>query len=617
MCGITGILRFKGSKIEKHELKTMTDTLVHRGPDGDGQWVDESGKVGLGHRRLSIIDLSEHGSQPMHYIDRYTVVFNGEIYNYVEIKNDLIARGYSFRNNTDTEVLMAAYDNKGVDCLNDFDGMFAFVLYDKLDKKVFCARDRFGEKPFFYHFNGSNFYFASEMKALWASGISKKLDDKTVHNYLITGKNRGEKKSSTFYSGIKQLMASHSMIIDINEPKISQQRYWNINTTVSNISVDDAILQFDTLFQESIKRRLRSDVQVGSSLSGGLDSSMVVGYMADNKSIKQNTFSASFPGFARDEGAYQRMIVDKYSTNHYNTSPDMAQNMANFDKIIYHQEEPFGSASIAIQYEVFKLARQNDVTVLLDGQGADEILGGYPYFTFSYLRETLNKKGMMSFIKSARKAADKQAKSSKYFIGGTLSNRIPEKIINTFKSADVQTAMSLLNPDFLAKYQPDFKSDIQIFDTLNEALDDRTNEFGLDQLLRYSDRNAMAHSVEVRLPFLYHQLVDFVFSLPADLKIHDGWTKWIARKAARTRVPSEIIWRKEKVAYESPDNYLFQMKDNDLLAEAISDHIVGEYYKKNIKINDPKLFFRKVMLGKILMADGNSVSSSVNQFEIN
>ena len=600
MCGIAGIVRFSGPQIGTHELKTMTDTIAHRGPDGEGQWVDITGKIGLGHRRLSIIDLSDSGSQPMHYKERYTIVFNGEIYNYIEIRNDLKSRGYSFSNDTDTEVLMAAYDYKGSACLDDFDGMFAFALYDKHEEIIFCARDRFGEKPFFYSFDGVDFKFASEMKALWASGVVKKLDDKTVHNYLITGKNRGENKTNTFYSGISRLKASHSMIIDIKQPEIIQKRYWRVDTSVSNISADEAIIQFNQLFQKSISRRLRSDVPVGSSLSGGLDSSMVVGYMADDKTIKQNTFSASFPGFARDEGAYQRMMVNRYVTNHHNTSPDMVQNMANFDKIIYHQEEPFGSASIAIQYEVFKLARQNNVTVLLDGQGADEILSGYSYFTFSYLRETLKNKGMVSFMKSAKQAAAKQAKSSKYFIGGTLSDRLPNSIINRFKSADVSTAYDLLNPDFANKYRADFDSDIQIFDTLNEALDDRTNDYVLDQLLRYCDRNAMAHSLEVRLPFLYHELVEFAFSLPADLKIYQGWTKWIARKAAVNRVPEEIIWRKEKVAYESPDNFLFQMKDSDYLKDCVSNEIVGAYYKKEAKISDPKLFFRKVMLGKIL-----------------
>jgi len=600
MCGIVGIIRFSGPKIEKRELKTMTDTIAHRGPDGEGQWVSEDGKVGLGHRRLSIIDLSEAGSQPMHYMNRYSIVFNGEIYNYVELKDKFHESGYRFENNTDTEVIMAAYDAKGKSCLADFDGMFSFVIYDHKKQEIFCARDRFGEKPFFYHFDGHSFSFASEMKALWSSGVEKKLNDKSVHNYLITGRILGEKREDTFYSNITKLRPSHSITIDINRPSISQDRYWEVDSTISNISVEDAICKLDHLFEESVKRRLRSDVPVGSSLSGGLDSSMVVGYMADNKTIKQNTFSASFPGFIRDEGLYQKMVVDRYKTNHHNISPNMDQNMANLDKIIYHQEEPFGSASIAIQYEVFKLARQNNVTVLLDGQGADEILGGYSYFTFSYLREKLKKEGIIAFLKSARMAADKQAKSSKYFIGGTISEQLPSSIINKFKSADVSSAKSLLNPDFAQKYQQEGKSDLQIFDTLNEALDDRTNNYGMDQLLRYCDRNAMAHSVEVRLPFLYHELVEFAFSLSANLKIHDGWTKWIARKTAKARVPKEIIWRKEKVAYESPDNYLFDMQNDEILKDCISDEIVGAYYKKDLKIKEPKLFFRKVMLGKIL-----------------
>lgn len=602
MCGIAGIIRFAGSKVEKHELKIMTDTIAHRGPDGEGQWVDDTGKVGLGHRRLSIIDLSEKGNQPMHYRDRYHLVFNGEIYNYIEIRDRLRSDGYSFSSESDTEVLIAAYDQRGDECLKELDGMFAFVLYDRKKERIFCARDRFGEKPFYYYFDGKTFLFASEMKAIWAAGIEKILNNKTVHNYLITGRNQGVRKYDTFYDSINQLMASHSMTIDINNPDINQKRYWKLDTTITNISADEAIEQFDYLFKESVNRRLRSDVPVGSSLSGGLDSSMVVGYMADNKNIRQNTFSASFPGFAKDEGRFQRMMVDRYQTTHHNTSPGLNSSIKNLDRIVHHQEEPFGSMSLAIQYEVFKLARSNNVSVLLDGQGADEILGGYSFFTFSYLMEKLRKGNIFDFINSARLAGDRQAKSSVYFIGGTLSRFLPGALTKRFKSADVETAISLLNPDFASKFKIFSKSDIKIYNSLNESLDDRLTDYGLDQLLRFSDRNAMAHGVEVRLPFLYHELVEFIFSLPSDLKIHMGWTKWIARKVAEKKVPNEIVWRKEKIAYESPDNFLFNNQNEESIISAINNPDLNKYFKKGVKINDPKLFFRKLIVSKILQS---------------
>lgn len=604
MCGIAGIIRFTGPKVDKRELKKMTDKIAHRGPDGEGQWVDDSGKVGFGHRRLSILDLSDSGSQPMHYRERYTIVFNGEIYNYIEIKNNLRSRGYSFTNDTDTEVIMAAYDAKGKACLTDFDGMFAFALYDNQKRELFCARDRFGEKPFYYYKNGEDFIFGSEIKTIWAQGVPKVLNEMAVYNYIVSNKPIGEGEMDTFYKNIHQLKPSHSMTISIDNLKINQECYWHLSTIQKSIDINDAIDQFQSLFSQSINRRLRSDVPVGSSLSGGLDSSMVVGYMSRNSNIKQNTFSAAFPGFERDESRYQKMMVSTINTNHHVTSPDVEQNMANLDKILYHQEEPFGSMSIAIQYEVFKMARANNVTVLLDGQGADEILAGYPYFTFSYLRELAKKGKIGKAIKIINQAADKQAKSKWYFLGGAISNMVPQAIVNRYKSADQGTAKGLLNPDFAKKFKDFSVSDLEIFKSLNMALDHRTNTYGLQELLRFCDRNAMAHGVEVRLPFLNHKLVEFVFSLPSELKIHEGWTKWIARKAAQLYVPEEIIWRKEKVAYESPDNYLFDMQNDDALSKCTSDEIVGAYYKKNTKVNSPKLFFRKFVMSKILMESG-------------
>lgn len=600
MCGIAGILHRQGPPIQIREIKLMTDSIAHRGPDGEGQWVDQTGMVGLGHRRLSILDLSEQGSQPMHYRSRYSIVFNGEIYNYLELRNQLKGQGYTFRSGTDTEVIMAAYDAKGKACLADFDGMFAIAIYDNLKRELFCARDRFGEKPFFYYCDGEKLLFGSEMKTIWSQGVQKELNDIAVYNYIVSNKPIGEKETDTFYKNIYQLKAAHSMTISINDIRVEQERYWKLSTIQKKIKVDDAIEQLQSLFTESINRRLRSDVPVGSSLSGGLDSSMVVGYMARNRDITQNTFSAAFPGFERDESRYQEMMVNTINTNHHVTSPSMETSIANLDKIVYHQEEPFSSLSIAVQYEVFKMARKNNVTVLLDGQGADEILAGYPYFTFSYLRELALKGKLGAALSTANKAADKQAKSMSYFLGGAVSCMFPQKIVDKYKSADQSTARGLLNPDFASKFANLNEKDLDIHNSLNDALDHRTNTYGLNQLLRYCDRNAMAHSVEVRLPFLNHNLVEFAFSLPSELKIHKGWTKWIARKAAESYVPKEIIWRKEKIAYESPDNFLFKNKKGNNILSSVKSKELDRYFKNEKEIMDSKLYFRRIILSRIL-----------------
>lgn len=600
MCGIAGIIRSSNRSIKLRDLKMMTDAIAHRGPDGEGQWVNDEGSVGLGHRRLSILDLSEAGSQPMHYRERYSIVFNGEIYNYVELRDQLEAKGYIFRSGTDTEVIMAAYDAKGKACLADFDGMFAIALYDKQKRELFCARDRFGEKPFFYYCTHETFIFGSEMKTIWTQNIPKTLSDIAVYNYIVSNKPVGETRSATFYKDIYQLNPSHSMTISIDNLKVNQERYWKLSTEQRSIKVEDAIEQFQSLFSQSISRRLRSDVPVGSSLSGGLDSSMVVGYMAANKNITQNTFSAAFPGFEKDESHFQSMMVDRIKTNHHVTSPDMATNLSNIDKILFHHEEPFSSLSIAVQYEVFKLARANNVTVLLDGQGADEILAGYSYFTFSYLRELALKGKIGTAMYVANKAADKQAKSRAYFLGGAMSTMVPKKIVDRYKSGDQSTAKALLNPDFAKQFADLEETDLEIYNSLNDALDHRTNIFGLDQLLRYCDRNAMAHGVEVRLPFLNHDLVEFIFSLPSGMKIYNGWTKWIARKAAHSYVPEEIIWRKEKVAYESPDNFLFGQRNDNNTLPFVNSKELDRYLNNEKEIVNPKLYFRRIILSRIL-----------------
>ena len=359
----------------------------------------------------------------------------------------------------------------------------------------------------------------------------------------------------------------------------------------------------DNYFEASITRRLRSDVPVGSSLSGGLDSSMVVGFMAQDKTIIQNTFSAAFPGFRKDESTYQKMMVDRVRTRHHSVSPDIENNLSNFDKILFHQEEPFGSMSVAIQYEVFKMARENAVPVLLDGQGADEILAGYSYFTFSYLREMFGRMQFYSALNSVKKASDRQAKSMLYFFGGSLAHIAPKSLVNRYKTSDSGRINNLLNPTFLRQFKNLDTRDLDSFSNLNRALDDKTNVYGLNLLLRYCDRNAMAHGVEVRLPFLNHELVEFIFSLPSNLKIHQGWTKWIARKAAEGFVPDQIIWRKEKVAYESPDNFLFKNKNLESVQKSLNTPEIEAFFDRNKEVETPKTFFKKYVLSKILSSE--------------
>ena len=382
----------------------MTDALAHRGPDGEGHWINLAGIVGLGHRRLSIIDLSDAGHQPMHYLDRYSIIHNGEIYNYIELKDELQKAGYGFHSQTDTEVIAAAYDNWKDECVEHFDGMFALAIWDEKERILFAARDRFGEKPFYYYYDNEKFIFASEMKALWRYGIEKKPNLKLLFNFLTIGyTDNPERPEETFFENIQKLPAASYLTYSIINNQFSIFKYWDIDieNIDEEISDEEAIEEFNFLFKTSIERRLRSDVQTGTSLSGGLDSSSIA---AINHELRTNhdsrkCFSAIFPGFKNDESAFSKQVADKFSLQHFTVKPAAADLISDLEKISYHQEEPFTSASIYAQYKVYELAKQQGVKVLLDGQGADEMLAGYHKYYKWYWQELFNKRKLIAVAK--------------------------------------------------------------------------------------------------------------------------------------------------------------------------------------------------------------------------
>ena len=565
MCGIAGIVALNPELLSLNRLKTMTDTLAHRGPDGEGQWIDEQHRVGLGHRRLSILDLSDAAGQPMHYLDRYSIVFNAEIYNYIELRASLIQQGYTFRTEGDTEVLMALFDRYGADCLPMLDGMFAFALFDKSNRKLFCARDRFGEKPFFYHHvPGKHFLFASEMKALWTIGVERNTDPEMLYNYMADGFLDDPKDASrTFFPACKKLPHAHWLLLDTESINFKTASYYSVNwhPDTSPVSRETATEQFRELLTTSVKRRLRSDVPVGSSLSGGLDSSLVVcliDQLIGGTGQVQKTFSAVFPGFEKDESRFIQLVHQQTRAVPFFVSPDAQMLESEIDRMLYHQEEPVGSASIFVQYCVMRLAKEHQVTVLLDGQGADEILAGYHFFFKRFFYE---------LSKSDPAAYQSELKAYQQLMQG---NTINQSVHNGWKDRvslllqPVAPKLQQLNKRFQQQRTPVFTSDFfqahhrnafagrRREHSLNEALYNALFTKGLQELLRYADRNSMAHSREVRVPFLYHELVDFLFRLPATYKIHDGYTKWVMRSAFTDLLPEPICWRRDKIGYEPP-----------------------------------------------------------------
>lgn len=585
MCGIVGIWS-SNADIDSSQLLQMTNALLHRGPDGEGHWISENRSVGLGHRRLSIIDLSANGAQPMHSADA-VISFNGEIYNYIELKAELEQKGFVFHTQSDTEVLMAAYTFWDIDCLSHLDGMFAFALYDKTKKELFCARDRFGEKPFYYTMHQGNLYFASEMKALWAVGVPRIIKNSMVYNFLANDLvENPNNQTETFYENIYKLKTACYFVYTGSD--IQQKCYWKIQCeNNSDLSFEQAAQRFRELFHLSVKRRLRSDVPVGTSLSGGLDSSSVVS--AVSQCMPRNyTFSARFPGYSKDEGKYIDIVSSFFHTQHYDVEVNADKLADELDKLLYHQEEPFPSGSIFAQYKVYEAARREKILVMLDGQGADEYLCGYDKdFPLTILQ---------SFPHFSQMESQKKAifNNHGYDVTFPKVNLLIKYAPSTYKTLrhwkDKKTSASPLgiHRDFHKAYRPK-ETPFQLFGSLKETLRHELCQQGLEKLLKFADRNSMAHSIEVRLPFLFHELIDFVFSLPEEYLMHAGWSKALLRTAMQSDLPSEISFRRDKIGFEAPtkiweQNSLLADRLNEARKVLLKEHIITPDYADGWKM---------------------------------
>lgn len=587
MCGIAGIISSNTSLVQVPALKNMSDALAHRGPDGEGHWISRLGNAGLAHRRLKIIDLSDSAAQPMHYLDRYSIVFNGEIYNYIELKRELKKAGYYFISNSDTEVILAAFDFYREDCLHYFDGMFAFAIWDEQEQELFAARDRFGEKPFYYHLGNNAFYFGSEMKALWAAGVERVVERKMLLNYITLGyvQNPAD-KAQTFFRDIYSLPPAHYLTYKHAGSKLGIEEYWKLDKqAIVRLSEADALERLDALLASSVHRRLRSDVPVGASLSGGLDSSTIVYFMQQqlrSASSEYKTFSAVFPGFENDEEAYIQQLVKNLHLNNATCTPTVLQLVDEFEKLCYHQEEPFPSSSIFAQYKVYELAASNAVKVVLDGQGADEMLAGYHKYAHWYLQEMISRYRFSGAKQEKAYMIDNNI-MFKWGFRNVLAAFLPShasialekneynRIIN---HADISKEMLafLRGREWEGIHKP-------VITKLNDILYFNTMQYGLEELLRYADRNSMAHGLEVRLPYLNAELVQFVFSLPSKFKIKEGYTKHLLRKLMDHKLPHSIVWRTDKVAFEPPQKQWMdspQLKDYVFEAKQalVDEHIL-------------------------------------------
>jgi asparagine synthase (glutamine-hydrolysing) len=570
MCGISGIISTEICIEQEVVVRKMNDALSHRGPDGEGYWTNTKKTVHLGHRRLSIIDLSDAASQPMHYLDRYTIVYNGEIYNYPELRKTLITLGHTFITNSDTEIILAAYHHYGEDCLKHFDGMYAFSIWDNQEEQLFSARDPYGEKPFFYHYKNEKLFFASEMKALWAAGIEKIRDDAMVGLYLGLGWMKDPSDSGrTFFHNIRSLKPGHTLTY--KRGRIEEKNYFAECKNQQSTS-DEQTQQIDELLKLSVKRRLRSDVPLGIGLSGGLDSSTLLWYMLQHNKQPVKTFSAIFPGFEKNEEQYIHQLTKAFDVESFFVTPKADELVSDFEKLMYHQEEPVSSSSVFVQSRVYKCAKENGVKVILEGQGADEIFGGYPKYLHWFLQEQI-KNGNWKIFRSEKHKLLQKNIGLQWNPQNTIAAFFPEYTAKALENRNhrILSNTKILHPEFRAAMEKDWSNKLKkpVIKGIQDAMYADRNGMNLEVLLRYADRNSMQHGVEVRLPYLFGDLINHVGKMKPEALIHDGFTKWIVRNMMKERLPSEINWRADKVAYEPPQATWMQLKGvSDYLYEA-------------------------------------------------
>jgi asparagine synthase (glutamine-hydrolysing) len=554
MCGIAGQYCFAGGEPSPSLLSAMGERLSHRGPDGEGTRI--CGRTGLVHRRLAIIDLSDDGLQPMTSEDgTLWLVFNGEIYNFIELREELTGKGHRFHSHSDTEVILHAYEEWGDACLSRFNGMWAFALWDEKQQRLFCARDRLGIKPFYYATTGGSFLFASEIKALLAhSDVGRHPDDRVLDTYLAWGVQ--DHTGRTMFDGVFQLEPARAMVVTAAGPA-APFRYWDVTVSPairSGQPDNEAAARLLAVLRDATRIHLRSDVAIGTCLSGGIDSSTLTVLINDlirdeapaSVGARQKTFSAVFTDKRFDESRYIDECVRATGVDAHRVEPTPAQLWDDIDRLVWVQDEPFGSLSIYAQYCVMRLASRQ-VKVVLDGQGADELLAGYLGYQGSYIG---------SLVRSFHwwTALTEMIGSLRYH-GGFIRSSLRQL-------SERRKRRHLLkgHPDRILRYSG----------SLDRVLYRELTANNLPALLHYEDRNAMAFSIESRVPFLDYRFVEYVASLPLGQKIRRGVTKTVLRRAIKGIVPESIRCRMDKMGFVTPEEVWMREDLRPFVLEVVS-----------------------------------------------
>lgn len=597
MCGILGILPGENNLIFNKAL----NKLEHRGPDGSGTWHAENQSIILGHRRLSILDTSDNGRQPMRY-GNYVIIFNGEIYNFLEIKQQLKNKGYTFSTESDTEVILVSFIEYGPSCLLKFNGMWALAIWDISNQQLFLARDRFGVKPLFYAFVKDRFIFASETKAImpFLPQVKPSRDFEWCKNNLLSY----ESTDKCLIEGIQRFPAGHYANLDLKNKKLNFTRYWNTLDHLTDVppTYGEQVEYFRELFLDACKIRMRADVPIGTTLSGGVDSSSIVCAMAniqaDSRTSKdwQHAFVATFPGTSLDESEFAKKVVAHTGIQAYYTHIDAENGLKNLDKYMYLFEELHLTSPVPMM-DNYKSVRDKGVVVTIDGHGADEMLCGYGGTILLALQDCgFSLKEISNIIKTFKGQLDanptlkKQGKKSFTSQLKFLYNKYHSK------------------KDFLALYlQALLTKTIQespkdgVLGHFNQKLYEDFHVTILPTLLRNYDRYSMAHGIEVRMPFMDYRLVSFCFSLTWQSKLKKGYTKTILRDAMQPYVPKEIIWRKSKVGFNTPftdwmkgswKNYLTDLVNStEFTQSALIEAAVAKSIVMQV-INNPKASYK-------------------------
>jgi asparagine synthase (glutamine-hydrolysing) len=585
MCGIAGFVT-KTQKLGPGQLLQVSKTLRHRGPDDEGIFVDQN--LGLGHRRLSIIDLSPLGRQPMTTEDgRYSIVYNGEIYNYLELRQYLVSKGYRFRSHTDTEVLLNLYVEEGHKCLYRLNGMFAFAIWDRVGRTLFAARDRFGIKPFYYASVAGTFIFASEIKSLFQAGVLRpEMNHDGLIDYLTFQFCLNDK---TLFQQVYKLLPGHSLMIGA-DGDIHIHKYWDLDFTVDSHHTEEYFQhQLLRLIEDSIRIQLRADVPVGSHLSGGLDSSTVACLASTLLDSPIHTFSGGFrDGPQYNETHFARIVAESTQAEHHEVFPTAEDFVRVMPKLIYHMDEPAAGPGLFPQFFVSELASRH-VKVVLGGQGGDEIFGGYTRYLIAYLEECIrggiegtqeNNKYVVTFESILPNLTQLQGYQPllRYFWQDGIFDSPEKRYFRLIMRSD--GVREMVNPDWFQQ-----QNGYNVFEAFADEFSsgnthsyiNRMTRFDLKTLLpallHVEDRTSMAVSLESRVPLLDHRIAELVASMPPMIKYAGGRSKYIFRQVVQHVVPKAILERKDKMGFPVP---LSEWYNKGPVRDFVYDTLLGD-----------------------------------------